>query len=68
MSRVALPGTLIANRVALARVNKLPEPAGGLPRYGVRLGKKVLRRASSLVALAPLAWAIWVVANIINEV
>ncbi|MEV7465482.1 hypothetical protein AB0O20_03065 [Streptomyces kronopolitis] len=62
------PGTLIANRVALGRVNKLSDPTGWIPGYGARPGKEVLRRASSLVALVPLAWAIWVLANIINEV
>lgn len=62
------PGTLISNRVALARTNKLAEPAGGFPAYRARPGKPVLRRASSLAALAPLAWAVWVIANIVNDV
>ncbi|WLQ43103.1 hypothetical protein P8A22_26155 [Streptomyces laculatispora] len=49
------PGTLISNRVALAPMNKLSEPAGGFPAYRARPGKPAPRRASSLAALAPLA-------------
>jgi hypothetical protein len=60
------PGTLIANRVALARVNKLSEPTGGHPGYAVRPVSAVLHRASSLVALVALIWGVWVVAHIMN--
>ncbi|MEU9105660.1 hypothetical protein AB0D54_15020 [Streptomyces xanthophaeus] len=60
------PFTLISNRVALAKVNRLPEPSGGGPRP--RVGLPVLRRPTSLVVLLPIAWAIWVIANIINDV
>jgi hypothetical protein len=61
------PGTLIINRVALAQINKLPAPIPGQPGPQLAPGTPVLRRASSLAALLPLAWAIWVLTHIIND-
>lgn len=60
------PFTLIANRVALGKVNRLPEPTGGHVR--LQTGAPVLKRATSLAVLLPVAWLIWVIANIINDV
>ncbi|KOU50080.1 hypothetical protein ADK54_09915 [Streptomyces sp. WM6378] len=61
------PGTLIINRVALAQINKLPAPIPGQPGPQLSPGTPVLRRASSLAALLPLAWAIWALSHIIND-
>ncbi|MEU5958240.1 hypothetical protein [Streptomyces sp. NPDC047525] len=60
------PATLIVNRVALARLNKLPPPIPGQPGPQLMLGVPVLRRLSSLAAVVPLVWAIWMIARIAN--
>ncbi|MGW1867754.1 hypothetical protein ACWCPS_19575 [Streptomyces mauvecolor] len=61
------PGTLIINRFTLAHINKLPAPIPGQPGRQLLPGAPVLRRVSSLAAVLPLLWAIWVASHILSD-
>jgi hypothetical protein len=58
------PATLVINRVALRRINKLPSPGPSMGP-GLTPGRRVLSRKSTLVALIPLLWGVWVLSHIV---
>ncbi|WP_405792370.1 hypothetical protein OG753_39180 [Streptomyces sp. NBC_00029] len=61
------PFTLVWNLTAYLKYSKLP-PSAPLPgRAHLDTGPPVLRRPLSYVALIPLAWAIWVVTQIVTH-
>ncbi|MFF0629902.1 hypothetical protein [Streptomyces sp. NPDC004296] len=62
------PITLISNLISLRGINKLGAPVPGQPGVALVPGKRVLRRTSSLAALLPLIWAIWIVPHIISAI
>ncbi|MET7933067.1 hypothetical protein [Streptomyces sp. NPDC005322] len=55
------PFTIIANRVALSKVNKLPDPSHTPSGPRLDPGKPVLQRPASLVALVPVLWVLTLV-------
>ncbi|MET8768242.1 MULTISPECIES: hypothetical protein [unclassified Streptomyces] len=61
------PTILVVNRLALRRINRLPSP-GPAAGAGLTPGRRVMRRKSSLVALIPLLWGLWVLSHIVKAV
>lgn len=57
LSLVATPLTLLRNAHAYRRLRRLPPPAPVPGRSQAEMGKPVLKRPQSYVALVPLIWA-----------
>lgn len=61
------PFTLVWNLFAYLKYSKLPPSTPAPGRAHVDTGPPVLRRPQAYVALIPLAWAIWVVSQIVTH-
>ncbi|MEU9228973.1 hypothetical protein AB0D40_31985 [Streptomyces massasporeus] len=64
---IGAPYTLVQNLRAYRRLRQLPLATPALGRAQADLGKPVLERPLAYVALIPLAWATWLVTNLLTR-
>ena len=64
---VGTPLTLLQNLRAYRHLRRLPLAAPAVGRSQADLGKPVLERPLAYVALVPLAWATWLITNLLTH-